>query len=50
MSQFHKPKKEKRSIYLVAPDKREKYLQATRSQITNLMSIIKADDFKFEGV
>ena len=50
MSQFHKPKKEKRSIYLVAPDKREKYLQATRSQITNLMSIIKADDFRFEGV
>ncbi|WP_296405670.1 SOS response-associated peptidase family protein [Psychrobacter sp.] len=50
MSQFHKPNKEKRSIYLVEPEKREKYLQATRNQISKLMSLIEGNKFKFEAI
>lgn len=50
MSQFHKPKKEKRSIYLVEPEKREKYLRATRNQITNLMNNIQGNRFEFEAI
>ena len=49
MQRFHRPEKEKRSIYLVDADKRQDYLQANHKQITDLMSIIKGDSFTYEA-
>lgn len=50
MSQFHKPSKEKRSIYLVDKDDRERYLETEYQDIKKLMSIINRGTFRFSDV
>lgn len=50
MSQFHKPGKEKRSIYLVGQDQREHYLETEYQDIPKVMSIIEPDTFIFTDV
>lgn len=47
MSQFHQPKKEKRSIALVEADKRAQYLEASHNEIIDLMSKVEGDRFAF---
>ncbi len=49
MQRFHRSAKEKRSIYLVDADQRQDYLQADYKQITELMSIIRGDEFTYEA-
>lgn len=48
MQRFHRPDKEKRSIYLVEPNNREDYLRASHNEITDLMALIKGDDFDYK--
>ena len=50
MSQFHKPSKEKRSIYLVDEDLRSEYLKAKHSSVEELMSTIDGRVFNFSDI
>lgn len=50
MSQFHKPNKEKRSIYLVDEELRGKYLKAKHSSVEELMSTIDGRLFNFSDI
>lgn len=48
MSRFHRPEKEKRSIYLVEGVQRYDYLMANHKKILNLMSNIEGNQFEYK--